>query len=177
MSTILVLGGARSGKSAHAEALLADEAAVDYLATAPVDPDDVEWAARVARHQARRPAHWRTVETQDVAALLLQPGAPVLLDSVTAWLAAIMDVVGMWRAAPGAAAGLEVAVDALIDAFATTSRQVVAVSDEVGLGVVPESAAGRLFRDTLGLVNQGLAAAADEVYLVAAGLPLRLKGD
>ena len=63
-----------------------------------------------------------------------------------------------------------------MNAWATTRRRVVAVSDEVGLGVVPESAAGRIFRDTLGLLNQGLAAAADEVYLVAAGLPLRLKG-
>lgn len=175
MAGILVLGGARSGKSAHAEGLLAGEPTVDYLATAPTYPDDPDWADRVARHQARRPGHWRTVETQDVAGELARPGAPVLLDSVTAWLAATMDVVGMWREAPGAAAGLGVAVDAVVDAWARTPRRVVAVSDEVGLGVVPESAAGRLFRDTLGLLNQGLAAAADEVVLVVAGLPLRLK--
>jgi adenosylcobinamide kinase/adenosylcobinamide-phosphate guanylyltransferase len=174
-SRILVLGGARSGKSAHAESLLVAADAVDYVATAAVDRDDAEWSLRIARHQARRPPHWRTVETQDVATHLATDGPPVLVDSVTAWLAATMDTVGFWREAPGAAAGLGVAVDALVNAWAATTRAAVAVSDEIGLGVVPESVAGRAFRDTLGLLNQGLAAVSDEVYLVVAGLPMRLK--
>ncbi|MGN6605896.1 MAG: bifunctional adenosylcobinamide kinase/adenosylcobinamide-phosphate guanylyltransferase [Jatrophihabitans sp.] len=175
MTTVLVLGGARSGKSAFAEGRLAARTAVDYIATAPSVPDDPEWDARVERHRARRPDHWRTVETQDLPGALRSDGPSALVDSITAWLAATMDVVGLWREAPGADAGLEVAVDALVAAWAATTRDVVAVSDEVGLGVVPDTASGRLFRDSLGLLNQALAAAADEVFLVVAGLPLRLK--
>jgi len=86
-----------------------------------------------------------------------------------------MDDVGFWQAAPSAAAELGGAVDALVTAWSVTSRHAVAVTDEIGLGVVPETASARAFRDTLGLLNQGLAAAADEVYLIVAGLPLRLR--
>jgi adenosylcobinamide kinase/adenosylcobinamide-phosphate guanylyltransferase len=172
---ILVLGGTRSGKSGYAESLLTSEPEVEYVATAARSPDDAEWSARIERHRARRPAHWVTTETGDLAATLRGSGAPALVDSVTAWLAATMDAVGYWQAAPSAARELGIAVDALVEAWAASTRHVVAVSDEVGLGVVPESASGRAFRDTLGLLNQGLAATADEVHFVAAGLPLRLK--
>jgi adenosylcobinamide kinase/adenosylcobinamide-phosphate guanylyltransferase len=172
---VLVLGGARSGKSAYAESLLEREAAVEYVATASHDPDDPDWAARIARHRARRPAHWRTNETTDVARVLTAHGPAVLLDSVTAWLAATMDAVGMWRGAAAAAADLGRCVDDVVDAWRASARHVVAVSDEVGLGVVPDTASGRAFRDALGLLNQALAEGAGEVYLVAAGLPLRLK--
>jgi adenosylcobinamide kinase/adenosylcobinamide-phosphate guanylyltransferase len=175
LSRVLVLGGARSGKSAYAEHLLGDEASVTYVATAVVDGEDVDWAARVAAHLARRPANWTTIETIDLVAVLNANGAPVLVDSVTAWLTATMDVVGIWEAAPGACAELGARIDAVVAAWAGTARHVVAVSDEVGLGVVPESASGRVFRDALGLLNQALAATADEVYLVTAGIPLRLK--
>jgi adenosylcobinamide kinase/adenosylcobinamide-phosphate guanylyltransferase len=172
---VLVLGGARSGKSGYAESLLAAADAVDYVATSVADPDDAEWAARIARHRHRRPAHWSTTETTDLCAVLGADRPAALIDSVTAWLAATMDRVGMWQGRPAAAAELGAAVDAVLASWAGSGRTVVAVSDEVGLGVVPESASGRAFRDALGLLNQGLAAAADEVYLVAAGLPLRLK--
>ena len=171
MSTVLVLGGARSGKSAFAESLLADVEAVDYLATSTVPPDDHEWAARVAAHRLRRPAGWRTVETSDVAAELAGGGPPALLDSVTTWLARAMDGSGSWD---GAGAP-DAAVDRLVAAWSSTPRHVVAVSDEVGLGIVPDTASGRLFRDTLGTLNQRLAAGADTVYLVVAGLSQRLK--
>jgi adenosylcobinamide kinase/adenosylcobinamide-phosphate guanylyltransferase len=172
----LVLGGARSGKSAFAESLLAGEPAVDYLATAVPDPDDPEWTARIARHRERRPAHWRTRESTDLAAALAEAGAAaVLVDSVTGWLAGTMDAVGMWHGAASAAADLGRCVDDLVEAWRASVRRVVAVSDEVGLGVVPDSASGRTFRDALGLLNQALAASAEEVYLVTAGLPLRLK--
>jgi adenosylcobinamide kinase/adenosylcobinamide-phosphate guanylyltransferase len=167
VSRILVLGGSRSGKSAFAESLLAEagEAGeVTYLATALPRPDDPEWAARVAAHQARRPSTWRTVETLDIAAELYNRGGPVLVDSITLWVAATMD-------RPDA----ERRVDELCAAWPATARDLVAVSDEVGSGVVPVSADGRRFRDLLGLVNQRLAAAADDVHLVVAGLPLRLK--
>jgi adenosylcobinamide kinase/adenosylcobinamide-phosphate guanylyltransferase len=172
---VLVLGGARSGKSAHAEALLAGATHVDYIATATHDAADAEWAERIARHRERRPRHWRTVETIDLAAALGRDGSPALIDSVTAWLTAVMDVAGSWQDEVQARDRLTTAVDAAVGAWAATPRRVVAVSDEVGSGVVPDSASGRLFRDTLGLLNQRLAASADEVWLVTAGIPLQLR--
>ena len=164
MSRILVLGGSRSGKSAFAESLLGAEVVVDYLATGLPRPDDAEWTARIAAHLARRPAHWQTIETSDVAGVLRTDGPAVLVDSVTTWLGAVLD-----------ASELGARCDALCAAWANTARRVVAVSDEVGLGVVPETSAGRRFRDELGALNQQLAALADEVHLVVAGVPLRLK--
>jgi adenosylcobinamide kinase/adenosylcobinamide-phosphate guanylyltransferase len=172
---VLVLGGARSGKSAYAEALLAHHPAVDYVATAALDPHDTEWAARIAHHRARRPSGWTTVETDDLVAVLTASASPALIDSVTAWLARSMDDCGIWTGRPDADASLAAALDRTVDAWAAASREVIAVSDEVGSGVVPESASGRRFRDELGLLNQRLAAAADEVWLVTAGLPLRLR--
>ncbi|PRY43154.1 adenosylcobinamide kinase /adenosylcobinamide-phosphate guanylyltransferase [Geodermatophilus tzadiensis] len=173
MSRVLVLGGSRSGKSAHAESLVADRADVVYLATSAPATDDPEWAGRVAAHRARRPAGWTTLETTAPSELLR--GGTVLIDSVTTWVAALMDETGVWSEAPGALDRLAARVDALVNAWAMTPAHVVAVSDEVGLGVVPESRAGRLFRDALGEVNQRLAGTADEVWFVVAGLPQRLR--
>lgn len=175
MARVLVLGGTRSGKSAFAESLLASSEVVDYLAASTVPDDDPEWAGRVALHQARRPATWRTVETADVAAELAHEASPVLIDSVTSWLTRAMDESGSWAGGDDDGVALAAAIDRLVDAWATTSRHAVAVSDEVGSGVVPESPAGRLFRDMLGMLNQRLAKAADEVYLVVAGIGQRLK--
>jgi adenosylcobinamide kinase/adenosylcobinamide-phosphate guanylyltransferase len=174
VSRVLVLGGARSGKSAHAESLLADREDVVYLAaSAAPAPDDAEWAARVAAHRARRPAGWSTLETTAPSALLR--GGTVLVDSVTTWVSALMDETGVWQDLPGSAERLAGRCDALVNAWAMTPADVVAVSDEVGLGVVPETRAGRLFRDVLGEVNQRLAGTADEVWFVVAGLPQRLR--
>ncbi|RFU22233.1 bifunctional adenosylcobinamide kinase/adenosylcobinamide-phosphate guanylyltransferase [Geodermatophilus marinus] len=174
MSRVLVLGGSRSGKSAHAEALVAGREPVTYLAaSAPTDPSDADWAARVAAHRARRPRSWRTLESTDPGDL--HRTGTVLVDSVTTWVAALLDASGVWDDAPGAPDRLAAACDDLVAAFATTPAHVVAVSDEVGLGVVPETRSGRLFRDTLGTVNQRLAATADEVWFVVAGLPQRLR--
>ena len=182
-----MLGGSRSGKSAHAESLLEGWDDVTYLATNRVDDDDAEWAARVATHRSRRPARWTTLETT-VPAELVRGGA-VLIDSVTTWVAALMDETGVWdlgdsrgaHAAAGPGDGqaaldrLAERCDALVNNWVMTPAHVVAVSDEVGLGVVPETRAGRLFRDTLGTVNQRLAATADEVWFVVAGLPQKLR--
>ncbi len=169
-----MLGGARSGKSAHAEQLVADHAGVVYLATSRGDPADAEWAARVAAHRSRRPAGWTTLETTAPSDLLRR--GTVLVDSITTWVAALMDESGVWDAADDAAPGrLAARCDALVNNWVMTPAHVVAVSDEVGLGVVPETRAGRLFRDTLGTVNQRLAATADEVWFVVAGLPQRLR--
>jgi adenosylcobinamide kinase/adenosylcobinamide-phosphate guanylyltransferase len=173
MSRVLVLGGSRSGKSSHAEQLVADRGAVTYLATSAPRDDDAEWAARVAAHRVRRPASWTTVETTAPSDLLR--GGTVLVDSVTTWVAALMDETGVWADEPGARERLAARCDALVNAWTMTPAHVVAVSDEVGLGVVPETRAGRLFRDTLGAVNQRLAGTADEVWFVVAGLPQRLR--
>jgi adenosylcobinamide kinase / adenosylcobinamide-phosphate guanylyltransferase len=173
MSRVLVLGGARSGKSAHAEALVAGRGDVVYLATSAPVPDDAEWSRRIAAHRARRPPGWSTLETTAPSDLLR--GGTVLVDSVTTWVAALMDETGVWAGEPGALDRLAGRVDALVNAWAMTPAHVVAVSDEVGLGVVPETRAGRLFRDTLGEVNQRLAGTADEVWFVVAGLPQRLR--
>ena len=105
---------------------------------------------------------------------LLRGGA-VLVDSVTTWVAALMDETGVWTDDPGSAERLAGRCDALVNSWTMTPAHVVAVSDEVGLGVVPETRAGRLFRDTLGEVNQRLAGTADEVWFVVAGLPQRLR--
>ncbi|MDP9461801.1 MAG: bifunctional adenosylcobinamide kinase/adenosylcobinamide-phosphate guanylyltransferase [Actinomycetota bacterium] len=170
---ILVLGGSRSGKSAHAERLLADRSDVTYLATSLPPGEDAEWAARVAVHRARRPGSWTTVETTAPADLVRE--GTVLVDSVTTWVAALLDESGVWSEQPGAAARVDARCDALLAAWTSTPAHVVAVSDEVGLGVVPETRSGRLFRDVLGSVNQRLAGSADEVWFVVAGLPQRLR--
>jgi adenosylcobinamide kinase/adenosylcobinamide-phosphate guanylyltransferase len=172
---VLVLGGARSGKSAAAEKLLVAEQSVEYIATAHHDPADAEWAERIARHRERRPPHWRTLETQDLATALQQGSGAALIDSITAWLSATMDAVDAWSDNPAARDGLTRALDRAVGAWSATPRHVVAVSDEVGSSVVPDNPAARLFRDALGLLNQRLAAGADEVWLVTAGIPLRLR--
>ncbi|MEX5719408.1 bifunctional adenosylcobinamide kinase/adenosylcobinamide-phosphate guanylyltransferase [Geodermatophilus maliterrae] len=173
MSRVLVLGGSRSGKSAHAESLVAGRADVVYLATSTPAAGDGEWARRVAAHRARRPAGWTTLETTAPSDLLR--GGTVLVDSVTTWVAALMDETGVWADEPGALDRLAGRCDALVNSWTMTPAHVVAVSDEVGLGVVPETRSGRLFRDTLGEVNQRLAGTADEVWFVVAGLPQRLR--
>jgi adenosylcobinamide kinase/adenosylcobinamide-phosphate guanylyltransferase len=186
VSRVLVLGGARSGKSAYAERLLDGWLEVTYLATNQVDGADAEWADRIAAHRSRRPMGWTTVETTAPSELVR--GGAVLVDSITTWVAALMDETGIWDAADAggahaagagdaeaALARLAERIDALVNNWVMTPAHVVAVSDEVGLGVVPETRAGRLFRDTLGTVNQRLAATADEVWFVVAGLPQRLR--
>lgn len=179
----LVLGGARSGKSAFAERLLVDDEEVLYAATAPRYEGDADWAERIAGHQATRPSTWQTVELGEspsqLAELLLAADRTILVDSLTLWLTAAMDAVSAWddeawrEGTPRRALGE--LVSGLVDAYSNSARSVVLVSDEVGLSVVPESAGTRRFRDELGRLNQAVAAAADEVALVVAGIPMRLK--
>ncbi len=177
---VLVLGGARSGKSERAELRLAGEPDVTYVATGPAGAGDSDWAARVAAHRARRPAWWRTAETTDLADLLATARGALLIDGIGTWLAAILDDCGAWDdrgacddrgAGPAELAGR---IAELIGAWRQTSAQVVAVSDETGLGVVPATPAGRLFRDQLGRLNQALAAESEETELVVAGRVLPL---
>ncbi len=161
---VLITGGARSGKSAEAERRLAAEPEVTYVATAPGYEGDEAWAARLALHRARRPTHWRTIETRDLAPLLADPAAVLLIDCVTLWLTAQL-----------AEPDLTERVDALVEAWRTTPAQVVMVTNEVGSGVHPPTALGRRFADLLGRLNARLAAEADEVWLVVAGTPTRLR--
>jgi adenosylcobinamide kinase / adenosylcobinamide-phosphate guanylyltransferase len=171
-----VLGGARSGKSSYAEGLLAGRSDVDYVACgAAPGPDDPEWAERVALHRARRPASWRTVETLDLPAVLGAAGPPVLIDCLTTWLAGVMDECGVWTGQDGADERLSTAVGDLVTAWTTSRRRVVAVSNEVGSGIVPDTVSGRRFRDELGVLNARVAAGSQRVWLLTAGLPQRLR--
>ena len=151
----LVLGGARSGKSALAERR-AGSGPVTYVATAVA----ADMPERVAAHRARRPQAWTTVETEDPVGVLDTAGGTVLVDSLTAWVARAPD--------------FRVDVEALCRSLSGRVGATVLVSDEVGLGVHPSTEAGRRFRDALGLVNQAVAAVADEVLLVVAGRALHL---
>lgn len=167
---VLVTGGVRSGKSAHAEDLAAGWPALTYVAPGPTgaeDPDP-DWVARLAAHRARRPPSWTTLETRDLAGALAVEG-PVLIDCLGTWLTGVIDDRGLWEHPFDE-------VTATIDALAEQALTVLAgrddvvlVTNEVGLGVVPEHRSGRLFRDLLGTVNQRFAAACDEVHLVVAG--------
>jgi adenosylcobinamide kinase/adenosylcobinamide-phosphate guanylyltransferase len=167
---VLVLGGARSGKSEQAELRVAGEPDVTYVATGPGgEAGDPEWAARVAAHRARRPAWWRTAETTDLAGMLAGAAGTLLIDGIGTWLAAAMDECGAWDGSAEGAARLAARIGALVEAWRQTRARVVAVSDEAGLGVVPATPAGRLFRDELGRLNQVLAAESEEAELVVAG--------
>ncbi len=173
----LVTGGVRSGKSTYAESLLREQLQVSYIAPGPIpDPTaDPEWADRVTQHRRRRPPHWTTVETTDVAeAVLTEPGA-VLLDCLGTWVTAIMDQLDGWNR-PDAdwRPDFDGRVASLAAAWSTAPGPLVAVTNEVGMGVVPEHRSGRLFRDLLGVVNQRVAAVSDDVVLVIAGRVLRL---
>ena len=156
----LVLGGARSGKSAFAERMVARlPGPVTYVATAQVcDPD---MAGRVAAHQARRPPEWRTIEViGDLAGPVAALDGTVLIDSLGPWTAGADD--------------FQPDTDAFCQALRQRRGDTVIVSEEVGFGVHPSSDAGRRFRDALGTINQAIAELADEVVLVVAGRPLSL---
>lgn len=176
-SRVLLTGGARSGKSTAAENLLADAALVTYVATAPPGNDDEEWAARVALHRARRPDHWRTVETDDIAAQIARatPEHPVLVDCLTLWLMSRMDVHQAWVEPGRAEAVLAGEIGELAGAVAGCPGGLVLVTNEVGSGIVPADRGTRLFRDLLGRVNCAVAAACDDVFLVVAGHFVRLE--
>lgn len=234
----LVLGGARSGKSAWAESLFdghrpsgspQNPIAVDYVATARPWPGaggfDADFAARIAGHRDRRPAHWRTVDDVDAVEALRRPLSPnVLLDDVGTWLTGVFDREGLWDSPRGSVApwadelvaavrdwpgagpstGTSTAPFAGFSTGSSTSPSagsgddspavadvpgesgetrtvvkrephLVLVTPEVGMGVIPEHRSGRLFRDEIGLLNGRLAEVCDQVMLVVASMPLRLK--
>ena len=171
----LVLGGARSGKSRYAQSLIGPREAV-YIATARHSSRDPDMEARIARHRADRPAAWTTIEEPEhvpAAILAARPvDAPVIVECATLWLANLM---GREAETPPAKQE-EILLDAVRD-LATTggSREVIVVSNEVGAGVHPVTAVGRRFQDLQGWANQILAAAASNVVLVVAGVPVTIK--
>jgi adenosylcobinamide kinase/adenosylcobinamide-phosphate guanylyltransferase len=170
---VLVLGGTRSGKSTYGLTRireLAGDRRVAYLATAFAG--DPELDDRIDRHRRERPGDWTTIEVaSDLPAALATAGdRPVLLDGLTLWLSAIA---GDELADIDAVLGGPVASG--LEAVARHPGPVIVVSDEIGLGMVPMDPGARVFRDLQGLVHQRLAAAADEVHLMVAGLPLTLK--
>jgi adenosylcobinamide kinase/adenosylcobinamide-phosphate guanylyltransferase len=167
----LVLGGARAGKSAYAERLIAEMLAPEqtalYLATA--EAHDEEMAERIAQHRARRGAIWETREVPLALPPALQaaaaPGRPVLVDCLTLWVSNLL----------AAAQDVGVATQDLVVALRMAQGPIVLVSNEVGLGIVPDNALARTFRDHVGRLHQAIAEIADRVVFVAAGLPLVLK--
>ncbi|HXH79445.1 bifunctional adenosylcobinamide kinase/adenosylcobinamide-phosphate guanylyltransferase [Nocardioides sp.] len=172
---ILVTGGVRSGKSWHAESMLTTAPSVSYVAPGPTvaeDPDP-DWASRIAAHQQRRPATWTTVETRDLASALRLEG-PVLVDCLGTWLTATIDAHAMWEAPSVEVTAMVGDLIAGVVEVLAERDDVILVTNEVGWGVVPAHRSGRLFRDLLGLVNQRVATACDEVHLVVAGRVLRL---
>lgn len=165
--SILITGGARSGKSALAESMVLDHGAPAlYIATA--EAHDAEMAERIACHQARRGPEWRTVSAPlDLTGALqaADPAMPVLVDCLTLWLSNLMLADRDWQAEAGALAA----------SLPRDGAPVVFVTNEVGAGIVPENALARSFRDAAGLVNQMIATACDELWLAVAGHPLKVK--
>jgi len=162
----LILGGARSGKTTHA-LRLAEASTGGLVMIATAQALDDEMAERIARHQAERCRRWRTLEAPlDLVGALaeVRPGETAVVDCLTLWVSNLMfaerDIEGETRGLIAALAG----------------RDVILVSNEVGLGIVPDNALARRFRDEAGRLNQRIAAAADRVLFIAAGLPMVLKG-
>ncbi|KNG94011.1 bifunctional adenosylcobinamide kinase/adenosylcobinamide-phosphate guanylyltransferase [Pseudaestuariivita atlantica] len=170
--TILVTGGARSGKSRIAEEMaLGLSRPATYIATAEAWDDEMR--ARIAAHQARRGTEWQTLHApRDLCAALAEtdaPGAARLVDCLTLWLTNLM------LAGGDDAPDLRAETERLMATLKAQAGPVVLVSNEVGMGIVPDTALGRAFRDAQGSLNQAVAATADEVYLAVSGLPLKVK--
>ena len=168
MTVTFLLGGARSGKSRRAQ-VLAEQASPSRVFIATAEPLDDEMARRIARHQADRAEGWRTVEAPlDLAPALgeAKPDEAIVIDCLTLWLSNLMHH----------GRDVEDETARLCAALPAPTKPVFLVSNELGLGLVPESPIGRAFRDAQGRLNQAVASACDVVEFVAAGLPLRLKG-
>lgn len=171
----LVTGGVRSGKSRHAEALVALATDVTYVATGPgEDSADAGWARRVRAHRSRRPSGWRVLETGDVAGVLAASTGTVVVDCLGTWLTGLVDDAGRWDDPDAASELVAAAAGVLHDALTTTRARVVVVTNEVGMAPVAPTPAGRWFQEELGRLNAAVAALADQVHLVVAGRVLDL---
>jgi adenosylcobinamide kinase / adenosylcobinamide-phosphate guanylyltransferase len=166
----LILGGARSGKSGHAQHL-AESSGLDVTVIATARPGDGEMEARIARHRTERPAHWLTLEEPLALAVALsgsaEAGRFLVVDCLTLWLLNLLEA---------GEAVFQSERAALLEALPHLPGQLALVSNEVGQGVIPMGELSRRFVDEAGRLNQALARVADEVVFVAAGLPMTLKG-
>ena len=168
MSVRLILGGARSGKSKRAEDLAkASGKKVIYIATSS-NMDDEEWQQRVEQHKQQRPSAWQTVEEDLLLSETIQQQGDmcIIVDCLTLWLSNVMH----------AGLDIEKSTQDLCNALQSSTSEVIVVSNEVGMGLVPESKLGRAFRDAQGRLNQAVADVANDVEFVVAGLPLLMKG-
>jgi len=170
---VLVLGGVRSGKSRYAQQLAEPFAHVTFIATAE-RRDDEEMHRKIARHRAERPARWLTIEEpRNIAQAIdtaFEASDAIVVDCLTFFAANLLE------AHSGDDAEMEHYIAGLVSRLQNPRCTIVLVSNEVGSGVVPAFASGRRFRDLLGEINQRIAATADNVTLMIAGLPLHLKG-
>lgn len=177
MKIVLVTGGARSGKSrwAEREAARLGGANVTYVATA--EPRDAEMGRRIAAHRAERPAGWATMEEPlDVPRALTSAATEVvLLDCLTLWVSNLMSLDGDDAAPAPADERLRAAMEALLTAAAARAGTLLIVTNEVGLGIVPDNELARTYRDLLGWANARIAAEADRVLLMVAGLPVTVR--
>jgi len=172
MSVTLILGGARSGKSKRAEALACGSGLpVIYVATSPEMKEDAAWQQRIKKHRLHRPQHWQTIEEPFALVDILQGEAHeeriLLVDCLTLWLSNLLL----------AGKDIEAEKARLCAALEQCANPVILVSNEVSMGLVPETALGREFRDAQGRLNQAVAAVADRVEFIAAGLSICLKGE
>lgn len=176
---ILVLGGARSGKSAYAQRLAQELGGERVLFVATAEAGDAEMARRIARHRQERPPAWRTLEAPRHAAEAIRSNLGdaevVLIDCLTLLVSNAILRLGTPPPAADAEAASREEIEALVLACQDTPTTFIVVSNEVGLGLVPETPLGRLYRDLLGLANQALAARAQSVYLLVAGLAVDIK--
>ena len=176
---ILILGGARSGKSSYAQSLALELGGPDVLYVATAAPLDEEMEARIAAHRLSRPHGWRTLETISLVAAPLAEQVRdvrvVLLDCLTLLTSNALFACGETATADQAQAAVEVEITALLDTSRESRAVWIVVSNEVGLGLVPDNALGRAYRDVLGRVNQRVAAQADRVVFMVAGLPMEVK--
>ncbi len=179
---VLILGGSRSGKSSLAERMARERGGQDVLFLATGQALDAEMTERIHRHQADRAAFgWKTLEAPSQVGCRLEEALTgsekvVLLDCLTLLVSNVTCALGEDAPSAEAEAKAALEIDGLINVMRNRSADLIVVSNEVGLGLVPPYKLGRVFRDALGRVNQRMAAAADEVVLMVAGLPIRLKG-
>lgn len=175
MGSILVLGGTRSGKSSYAESRAAEFLEVTYIATGINHDDDTDWQERIVAHQERRPSHWYLIETIDLPRAIESSDGVALIDCLTLWLTGILDDLHAWTQPRSLWSPLLAEkINELLSAI--SAHDLIIVSNEIGSGVHPESPSGRLFRDELGRLNARVASICEEVVLVVAGIPMKLKG-
>jgi adenosylcobinamide kinase/adenosylcobinamide-phosphate guanylyltransferase len=176
---IFILGGARSGKTTYAQRLAAELGGDDVLFVATAEGKDEEMQERIAAHQRSRPAAWRTLETPRAVGAAVQaqrpPATVVLVDCMTLLVSNAILALGEEAKADDAQAAVRAEVASIIDVCQQSPATFIVVSNEVGLGLVPPYPLGRIYRDLLGMANQMLAARADRVYWMVAGIPVDIK--